>query len=163
MSLTTGPQQPAAIPLDPATDHSAQGRFVDRMANWPWWLLIIVFFGALIAWNAMTSELYATIFSRLLLGIGVTIFTTLVAYSLAVVIGLIAGLGRVSQNSLVFNVATLYVQVIRGVPILVQLLVIAFVIVPIVIDGVNLLGNAWCRYWAPITFSCALSRRMCHS
>lgn len=142
MSLTTEPQQPAAIPLDPAADHSAQGRFVDRMANWPWWLLIIAFFGALIAWNAMTSELYAMIFSRLLLGIGVTVFTTLVAYSLAIIIGLIAGLGRVSQNPVVFNIATLYVQVIRGVPILVQLLVIAFVIVPIVIDGVNLLGNA---------------------
>ncbi len=142
MSLTTGPQQPAAIPLDPAADRSAQGRFVDRMAHWPWWLLIIVFFGALIAWNAMTSELYSTIFNRLLLGIGVTIFTTLVAYGLAIVVGLIAGLGRVSQNPVIFNIATLYVQIIRGVPILVQLLVIAFVIVPFVIDGVNLLGNA---------------------
>ncbi|BCX05273.1 MAG: amino acid ABC transporter [Candidatus Roseilinea sp.] len=142
MSLTTGPQRPAAIPLDPTADRSAQGRFVDRMSQWPWWLLIIVFFGVLIVWNAMTSELYSAIFSRLLLGIGVTIFTTLVAYSLAILIGLIAGLGRVSHNPIIFNIATLYVQVIRGVPILVQLLVIAFVIVPIVIDGVNLLGNA---------------------
>jgi polar amino acid transport system permease protein len=41
----------------------------------------------------------------------------------------------------VFNIATLYVQVIRGVPILVQLLVIAFVIVPLLIDGVNSLGT----------------------
>ncbi|GIV84574.1 MAG: amino acid ABC transporter [Candidatus Roseilinea sp.] len=117
------------------------------MARWPWWLLIIVFFGALIAWNAMTSELYSAIFNRLLLGIGVTIFTTLVAYGLAIAIGLIAGLGRVSQNPVIYNIATLYVQVIRGVPILVQLLVIAFVIVPIVMDGVNLLGNALAPIW----------------
>ncbi len=141
MSLTSGPQQPAAIPFDPAMDRSAQGRFVDRMSQWPWWLLIIIFCGVLIVWNAFTSELYSTIFSRLLLGIGITIFTTLVAYSLAIVIGLIAGLGRVSKNPIIFNVATLYVQIIRGVPILVQLLVIAFVIVPMVIDGINLLGN----------------------
>ncbi|MCS7055422.1 MAG: amino acid ABC transporter permease [Thermoflexales bacterium] len=141
MSLTTGPRQPAAIPLDSTADRSAQGRFVDRLSQWPWWLLIIVFFGVLIVWNVMTSELYSAIFSRLLLGIGITIFTTLVAYGLAIVIGLVAGLGRVSHNPIIFNIATLYVQVIRGVPILVQLLVIAFVIVPIVIDAVNWLGN----------------------
>jgi polar amino acid transport system permease protein len=142
MSLTSGPQQPAAISLDPIADRSAQGRFVDRVSQWPWWLLIIIFFGVLIAWSALTSELYSAIFSRLLLGIGITIFTTLVAYSLAIGIGLIAGLGRVSKNPIIFNIATLYVQVIRGVPILVQLLVIAFVIVPIAIDGVNALGVA---------------------
>ena len=113
---------------------------MDRAAQWPWWLLVIVLGGVLIAWNALTSELYSAIFSRLTLGIGVTVFTTLVAYSLALVIGLLAGLGRVSTNPVVFNLATLYVQVIRGVPILVQLLVIAFVIVPLLIDGVNSLG-----------------------
>lgn len=141
MSLTTGPQQPATLALDTAADRLAQGRFVGRVAQWPWWLLIIVLFGVLIAWNAATSELYSAIFGRLLLGIGVTIFTTLVAYSLAIVIGLIAGLGRVSTNPIIFNIATLYVQVIRGVPILVQLLVIAFVLVPMAIDGINALGR----------------------
>jgi len=124
----------------PASEQSLAGRFVDRAAQWPWWLLIIALGGVLIAWNALTSELYSAIFSRLTLGIGVTVFTTLVAYSLALVIGLLAGLGRVSTNPVVFNLATLYVQVIRGVPILVQLLVIAFVIVPLLIDGVNSLG-----------------------
>jgi len=124
----------------PAREQSLAGRFVDRAAQWPWWLLVIVLGGVLIAWNALTSELYSAIFSRLTLGIGVTVFTTLVAYSLALVIGLLAGLGRVSTNPVVFNLATLYVQVIRGVPILVQLLVIAFVIVPLLIDGVNSLG-----------------------
>ena len=124
----------------PASEQSLAGRFVDRAAQWPWWLLVIVLGGVLIAWNALTSELYSAIFSRLTLGIGVTVFTTLVAYSLALVIGLLAGLGRVSTNPVVFNLATLYVQVIRGVPSLVQLLVIAFVIVPLLIDGVNSLG-----------------------
>jgi polar amino acid transport system permease protein len=125
----------------PVSKQSLAGRFVDRAAQWPWWLLVIALVGVLIAWNALTSELYSAIFSRLTLGIGVTVFTTLVAYSLALVIGLLAGLGRVSANPIVFNIATLYVQVIRGVPILVQLLVIAFVIVPLLIDGVNSLGT----------------------
>jgi polar amino acid transport system permease protein len=115
-------------------------RFADRAASWPWWLMLIALVGVLIVWNALTSELYSVIFSRLTLGIGVTILTTLMAYSLALAIGLLAGLGRVSANPVIFNAATLYVQVIRGVPILVQLLVIAFVIVPAVIKGLNDLG-----------------------
>jgi len=102
--------------------------------------MLIALVGVLIVWNALTSELYSVIFSRLTLGIGVTILTTLMAYSLALAIGLLAGLGRVSANPVIFNAATLYVQVIRGVPILVQLLVIAFVIVPAVIKGLNDLG-----------------------
>jgi len=112
------------------------------MSQWPWWLLIILFFGVLVVWNALTSELHTAIFTRLLQGIGVTIFVTLTSYTLALIIGLIAGLGRVSKNPFIFNLATLYVQVIRGVPILVQLLVIAFVLVPILIDGVNAVGQA---------------------
>ena len=63
-------------------------------------------------------------------GIGTTIFVSLVAYASAIVIGLFAGLGRVSKNPVIFNLATLYVQIIRGVPILVQIFYVAFVIVP---------------------------------
>lgn len=112
------------------------------MAQWPWWLLIILLFGVLVVWNALTSELHTSIFTRLLVGIGVTIFVTLTSYTLALILGLIAGLGRVSKNPFIFNLATLYVQVIRGVPILVQLLVIAFVLVPILIEGMNAIGHA---------------------
>lgn len=140
MSLTTGPQGTPSLPLDPGADRTAQGRFVDRMAQWPWWLLIIILVGVLLAWQFATDANYTLIFSRLLQGIGVTIFTAVVSYTLAIVIGLIAGLGRVSKNPVAYNLATLYVQIIRGVPILVQLLVIAFVIIPIVINAVNALG-----------------------
>jgi len=140
--LPSSPQGTPSIALDPGADRSAQGRLVDRMSQWPWWLLIILFFGVLVVWNALTSELHTAIFTRLLQGIGVTIFVTLTSYTLALIIGLIAGLGRVSKNPFIFNLATLYVQVIRGVPILVQLLVIAFVLVPILIDGVNAVGQA---------------------
>jgi polar amino acid transport system permease protein len=140
--LPTGPQGAPPIALDPGADRSAQGRFVDRMSQWPWWLLIIILLGGLVAWNAITNEQYTVIFARLINGIVVTVFTTIVAYALAIAIGLIAGLGRVSKNPIAYNIATLYVQVIRGVPILVQLLVIAFVLVPILIDSLNVVGQA---------------------
>jgi polar amino acid transport system permease protein len=152
MSLTTGPQNNPALALDATADRTVQGRFVDRMSQWPWWLLIIILLGVLLVWQFATSDLYSTIFSRLIQGIVLTIFTTLIAFTLAIIIGLIAGLGRVSKNPVIFNIATLYVQIIRGVPILVQLLVIAFVIIPIVIEGVNALGNALAPVLGPTNF-----------
>jgi polar amino acid transport system permease protein len=112
-----------------------------RLSQLPWWLLIIILLGVLLVWQFTTSALYSAIFSRLIQGIGATIFTTIVGFTLAIIIGLVAGLGRVSKNPLIFNVATLYVQIIRGVPILVQLLVIAFVLVPTIVSGINLLGQ----------------------
>ncbi len=127
--------------MTPSSSSSLDPRRLPSLSQWPWWLLIIVFVGVLLVWQFVTSELYSTIFSRLLQGIGATLFTTLISFSLAIFIGLIAGLGRVSKNPVIFNLATLYVQIIRGVPILVQLLVIAFVIVPAAMTGANALGQ----------------------
>ena len=66
---------------------------------------------------------------------------TLVAYTSAIIIGLVAGLGRVSKNSVIFNLATFYVQVIRGVPILVQIFYITFVVTPAFFAAVNWAGH----------------------
>jgi polar amino acid transport system permease protein len=63
-------------------------------------------------------------------GISVTVYTTLVAFFVAMVLGLLAGLGRISHNVLIRNVATTYVEFIRGVPTLVLIFTLAFVIVP---------------------------------
>jgi polar amino acid transport system permease protein len=78
--------------------------------------------------------------SRLVNGIAVTLFVTLVGYVSAIFIGLFAGLGRVSKNPVIFNLATLYVQIIRGVPILVQIIYVAFVIIPGIYGTLHGLG-----------------------
>ena len=45
---------------------------------------------------------------------------------LALVIGLFTGLGRISRNPVINGIASLYVEVIRGIPLLVQLFYIYF-------------------------------------
>ncbi|MCA9940801.1 MAG: amino acid ABC transporter permease [Anaerolineales bacterium] len=70
-------------------------------------------------------------------GISVTIYTTLTAFLVAMVLGLLAGLGRISQNTLVRNLAITYVEFVRGVPTLVLIFTLAFVIVP---EGADLIG-----------------------
>lgn len=59
-------------------------------------------------------------------GIFLTLFVAVIAFALAVVIGLVAGLMRISDNPILFNAATVYVEVLRGVPLLVTLLFVNF-------------------------------------
>jgi polar amino acid transport system permease protein len=59
------------------------------------------------------------------------------------VVGLLTGLGQLSDNIVARNISMLYVQVIRGIPIIVQLYVMAFVIMPLVVDVLNGLGGTF--------------------
>ena len=59
-------------------------------------------------------------------GILRTFQVTLASIFLALVIGLITGLGRISKITIVNRIATIYVEVIRGIPLLVQLFYIYY-------------------------------------
>lgn len=63
-------------------------------------------------------------------GIFLTLWVTFAAFLGAIVIGLIFGLMRVSSNFVLFNLSTVYVEVIRGVPLLVILLFMYFAFAP---------------------------------
>jgi polar amino acid transport system permease protein len=94
----------------------------------------------LFAWRIATDESYTTIFFAVSRGVWVTVWVTVVAYTGAIILGLIVGLGRVSHNRVIYETATFYVEIIRGVPILVLLLYIAFVVAPGVVFGANWVG-----------------------
>ena len=70
-------------------------------------------------------------------GISVTVYTTLMGFIVAMILGLLAGLGRISKNTAVRNIAITYVEFIRGVPTLVLIFTVAFVLIP---EGAELLG-----------------------
>lgn len=118
-----------------------QVKVVDRLSGLPWWLILLLLGGAILAFQFASNETYQQIFRRIISGILVTLSITGLAYSFAIILGLIAGLGRVSKNLVVFNLATLYVQVVRGIPMLVQIFYWAFVIFPLFIGFLNLLGG----------------------
>ena len=71
-------------------------------------------------------------------------FIRLLSLSLiAGVIGLLAGLGRVSTNTVIRTLSVTYVEFIRGVPMLVLIFTVALVIVPTVSGWLGL-GIAHC-------------------
>jgi polar amino acid transport system permease protein len=129
-----------------------QVRVIDRIAHWPWWLIIIVLMGLFIFVNILTSEIYANIFAKVSKGIFVSVRVAVTAYLLALVIGLFTALGRISKNLVLYNLTTLYVQIIRGIPILVQIIYVAFVISPALVDLLNAIGAALIPVLGPNNF-----------
>jgi polar amino acid transport system permease protein len=59
-------------------------------------------------------------------GVLVTFQVTIMSIVLALVIGLITGLGRIARNRYINLVASTYVEVVRGIPLLVQLFYIYY-------------------------------------
>ena len=98
--------------------------------------------GGLIVFNFVTDETYNEIIKFIGVGIRLTIIVTLSAYSIAIVLGLITALGQLSGNIIAKNAALLYVQVIRGIPIIVQLFIWALVLIPLGVGVLNNLGDA---------------------
>jgi His/Glu/Gln/Arg/opine family amino acid ABC transporter permease subunit len=134
------------------TRTSTQGQFIQWLAHLPWWLLVLILAGIILSYKFVTDDLYSLILSKLVQGIAITILVTVIAFTAAIIIGLVAGLGRVSKNPIIFNAATLYVQVIRGVPILVQLFYVAFVLTPAFFTLMNAIGNVLIPVLGPENF-----------
>jgi polar amino acid transport system permease protein len=93
---------------------------------------MLVLIASTIGYLVLTSEHYWTTFRLLSSGVLVTIRISLLSYALALVVGLIAGFGCMSKNPIFRSISILYVEIGRGLPLLVQILYIAFVVAPAV-------------------------------
>jgi polar amino acid transport system permease protein len=88
----------------------------------PWWGLVIGAVLLLIVLIVAVPNPYGRIFRFVSDGIGITIVTTIVSFVLMIFLGLLGGLGRNSKSRLVYGIASLYVEIVRGIPLLVQLI-----------------------------------------
>ena len=113
----------------------------ERLAEFPWWLLAIILIAVWAAYIILSRENFNQAFNFIKIGISITISTTLYSYSIALVLGLITGLGRISRNVFIRNLSTLYVELVRGVPILVLIFFIALVLIPSVVDSIQAYGE----------------------
>jgi polar amino acid transport system permease protein len=101
-----------------------------KRREFPFWLLAIVLIGVLLAWLIASDGDYTAIFAALRRGILTTIWVSTVAFALAVALGLVVALGRLSRVRVFREVATFYIEVVRGIPVLVLLFYMAFVGAP---------------------------------
>ena len=108
----------------------ARNPFFSAFNRIPLWLVLLLGLAILVVIQVLGSPASRDIVTILSRGLVLTLQISVTSYFLALIIGFIAGLGRVSSNPLIHAIATLYVEVIRGIPILVVLLYAAFVIAP---------------------------------
>jgi polar amino acid transport system permease protein len=105
--------------------------------EFPWWLLAAGLIGALFAWNIVADETYRQILGTLSKGIGVTAFVTVVSFALASALGLVLAVCVLSGSAILRQAARFWIEIIRGVPMLVLLFYIAFVGAPALVAGWN--------------------------
>jgi polar amino acid transport system permease protein len=113
---------------------------MDKLDRFPWWFVLIVAIAISAVVVILTQSNFKEALSFIWVGLTVTITTTLAAFSIAIVLGLVAGLGRISRNVIFRNLATLYVEIIRGIPMLVLIFFIALVLVPAVTTALQGFG-----------------------
>lgn len=125
----------------PSPRESRLAPFTNRLARLPYWLLAALLLGIFFLWTMVTDAGYRVILAAVAKGLWTTIYVTLIAYSLAILLGLLLGLMRVSGNRLWREIASFYVEIIRGVPMLVILYYIAFVGAPGLVTAINAVGD----------------------
>ena len=98
--------------------------------DFPWWLLTTVAIGVGLAIFIAWSDLYFKVFRAVSKGVSITIFVTLVGFLLASALGLLLAVMGLSRFLVLRQISRFYVEIIRGIPILVLLFYIAFVGAP---------------------------------
>jgi len=132
--MSSIPKQKNDGPLPPPTSSSSTA----WLRQIPWWLAAMALIGVYVSLLILTNETYRDIFLYLQNGIWVTLRVSFFAYAIALVIGLLIGIIRSyppDEKSGFFRVAgyhlaTFYLELFRGLPVLVVLLIITFVVIP---------------------------------
>jgi polar amino acid transport system permease protein len=113
----------------------------DRLSRLPYWLLGAILIAVIAFWTIFSDADLYTIFSAVRKGVATTIYVSVIAYSASLLLGLVWCLMRVSNSRVLQEISSFYVEIIRGVPMLVLLYFISFVGAPALVSGLNWLGR----------------------
>ncbi|MFW5713256.1 MAG: amino acid ABC transporter permease [Brevefilum sp.] len=87
-----------------------------------WWWLVGAVIGLILTLSMLKPNPYWRIIRFVSDGLLITVGVTLTAFVLTLLLGLIAALGRLSKSGIIRWMTTIYVEIARGIPLLVQLL-----------------------------------------
>lgn len=118
-----------ALPPEPSQDAPDD--------DFPWWLVALAVIGIGLAILIANNDLYSQVFRTVWRGVQITVFVTLVGFAMASFLGLLLALMALSNSIVLRQIARFYVEVIRGIPIIVLLFYIAFVGAPALVWLIN--------------------------
>jgi len=129
----------------------------------PWWGLVVLVVALIAILVTVSADPFRNIVIFVSDGILVTVLITVTAFVFILVVGMIGGLGRLSRNWFIHGVATLYVEIVRGIPLLVQLLGWYFAF-PAVIHGIGQWLNipAMANYQSNAIFTAIVGLTVCY-
>ena len=81
------------------------------------------------------KKAFDTLGPSLLDGIGVVVYVTLIGFLLSLIAALLLAIGKLSKNKILSRILTLFIELIRGTPLLVQFFYIYYV-VPMLVNGI---------------------------
>jgi len=110
--------------------------------TFPWWLAAILLLAGAVGLSVATQPSFQQAFRFISAGLAMTALISVCAFALSLIFGLLTGIGRLSKNVAAQNAATFYVEVVRGVPMLVLIFFIAFVGVSGFVSVLNAVGSA---------------------
>jgi polar amino acid transport system permease protein len=113
----------------------------DRLSRLPYWLLAALAIALLAFWVIASNKNYQVIFNAVRQGVWTTIYVSLIAYTLAILLALVWMFMRVSHSRLLQEISSFFVEVIRGIPMLVLLYFISFVGAPALVSAINWVGG----------------------
>ena len=113
----------------------------DRLSRLPYWLLVALLLAVIMFWVVVSNTNYRIIFDAVRQGMWTTIYVSAISYVLAILLGLVLALMRVYHSRLTQEVSSLFVEVVRGIPMLVLLYFISFVGAPALVNVANWLAT----------------------
>ena len=125
--------------------HSHLLPLADRLSRLPYWLLAAILLAAIFVWTIVNEGDYRVIFDAVRKGLWTTVYVSLIAYVLATLLGLGLSMLRVYQSRLTQEISSFYIEIVRGIPMLVLLYYITFVGAPALVDALNWLGGPLIR------------------
>lgn len=122
-------------PMRPPQLLNMQG-FVRRLLQNRTWLILFILLDILVINSIATQPEVKKVWDYVVPGLAATIRITVISFIVAVVIGLVVAFGRISKNIIIYNLSTLYVELFRGLPLLVIILIFNFVLTPAIVSFV---------------------------
>ena len=114
---------------------------VDRLSQLPYWLLASLLLAVMALAVIVSNSDYRIIFGAVRKGVWTTVYVSVVAYASATLLGLVWALLRVYSSRWTQEISSFFVEVIRGIPMLVLLYYISFVGAPALVVALNRLGR----------------------
>ncbi len=105
--------------------------------TFPWWAVLLGMIFAVLIGLVIFDEGYNLAFQRIIPGLGKTIQATLWSFFFACSGGLVLALMRTSSSVILRNLSRTYVEFIRGIPMLVLIFTITFVVVPEISEAIG--------------------------